>query len=476
MNKKGLKLSLIFSLSFVLAFVACNSSSPQIANPSKDARILSVAIQKNDSSPNASQAIFTINEENMTIYNKDSLPFGTVVDSLHMTIQFASSTGYIINDTVSESPSFNYGFGTGNSGTTFNSVDFTKPVKIKNLATDGKSSLEYTLDLRVHKVETYLHTWTELNEKVVTNSSDNQKALLLDDKFYYFHGYSNYNELYTSNDGINWSYVNGDTQGLPFGVSLRDMQVYNSKFIVLHNGNEVYQSLDGINWEKNELDGDSNYDYKALLFSFKDKLWAVAQHKTSNKVRIANSVDGLTWTFSEQREFDNFPISNFSSTSFKPVIGREKVLVVGGVDADGNYLNTLWSAENRMGVDTLYWVNLKHRTFEFPEIADASTAYYGSKLLILGGSKSQVEITDTLYQLSQSIDEGLTWTKTDTLQNRLPEEYAYRTDASVIHDKENYTLYIFGGKNNKMEPLSDVWRVKVNFYSFDDFFEDPTKY
>lgn len=474
MRKIIFNTSLLIFIVSLFAFSSCLGDSQQTISVSDDASVLSMTIQRNDSSPNAALATFIVNEEEMMIYNLDSLPYGTRVDSLHLNIQFASSTGYIINDSVSENVSYS-AYGTGNTGSTANAIDFTKKVKLKNIATDKKASKEYIIDLRVHQVETYLHTWTQLKNQVLPNGSLNQKALLLDKKFYYFHGYASENKLYTSTDATNWTLA-GETNGLPVGVSLRDIQVYNSKLIVLHNGNEIYQSVDGLNWTKSDIDGDNAYDYKSLLFSFKDKLWAVAQHKISNNVRIANSIDGVSWQFSEQREFTDFPIGGFSSTSFKPVIGREKVLVVGGMDVNGNYLNTLWSAENRLGVDTLYWVNLKHRTFEFPEISEASTAYYGSKMLIFGGLKSPTEVADTLYQLTQSIDEGLTWVETDTLQNRLPENYAFRSNASLIHDKENYTLYIIGGKNKSMQPLTDVWKVKVNFYDFDDFFEDPTKY
>ena len=334
--------------------------------------------------------------------------------------------------------------------------------------------MTYKLEVRVHKVETYLHVWSELNKNVASSPADNQKALLLNKTFYYFHDYTNSNKLYTSSDAINWA-DQGAISTLPLNAKLRNMQVYNDSLILLHNGNEIYKSVDGKNWKKQLVNGDANYDYSALLFSFKDRLWAVAQHKTNKTVRIANSFDGVNWTFSEKRIFSNFPIDNFSATRFKPTIGREKVIVTGGISANGEILNTLWSAENRMGVDTLYWVNLQHKTFKFSPIYNTSTTYYGSKMLMLGGAKSHEAVSDTLYQLAQSIDEGLTWTKPDSTINRLPDNFKFRSNVSVIEDEANKTLYVIGGKS-ATSTLSDVWKVKVNFYGFKDYLDNPTKY
>lgn len=464
-----------FLLVLAVIFAACKTD-PKLANPSSDARVLGVAILYNDSSPNASSAVFTVNQTDSLIFNVDSLPYGTKIDSLYVSFSFGSTNGFIINDTVPEAPAGSYYYSSyaSNSGTTSRHVDFTKPVKIKNLATDGKTFKSYTIELRVHKVETYLHTWTELQKNVAATASENQKAVLLNGKFYYFFDYGTSNSLFTSTDASSWAAA-GVINGLPLGAKLRNMQVFDGKMMLLHNGNEIYTSTNGTDWTKETLNADTDYNYQALLFSFKNKVWAVAQHKTDNTVRIVSSNDGVNWTFSEKRVFTDFPVDNFAATKFKPVIGREKVIVIGGKDVNRNLLSTRWTAENIMGVDTLYWVNLQHRTYKLSPIEDAATVYYGSKLLMLGGSPGNNEIGDTIVQLRQSIDQGLTWVKPDTLQNRLPKNYKFRTNASIIHDEANKSMYIIGGKS-KEGPLSDVWKVKVNFYSFDDYADDPNKY
>ncbi len=458
---------LLIILSAVIFAVSCGVTESKVANPSSDASVLTAYIQYNDSSPNASKAVFTINDIDSVIYNVDSLPYGTKVDSLYLGFTFASSLGYVMNDTVAES----YYYGTA---VTSKPYDLSKPIKIKNLATDGESTKQYTIEVRVHKVETYLHVWTELKNKVLAAPAENQKALMLKNKFYYFHDYGTHNALYTSTDGVNWTAQQAPAT-LPLNSKLRNMLVYNNEFLLLHNGNELYKSTDGINWQKHILNADNNYNYQALLFSFKNKIWCVAQNKTNKSVKIASSSDAINWTLAERRIFTNFPVSDFAVTRFKPSLGREKVIVLGGVDASGNVLNTKWSAEDVLGVDTLYWVNLRHKTYEMSTIKQAGTAYYGSKLLLIGGSKPGDILTVGKEQLLQSIDEGLTFAVPDSAQNMMPAGFIYRTNASLIHDDTNNTLYIIGGKSAE-DPLADVWKVKVNFYNFKDYLDNPSKY
>lgn len=465
MNIKRYKNLCLFILAIL--FIASCSNNTKIANPSSDASIKALSIQYNDSSPKASTAVFTINDVDSLIFNKDSLPYGTKVDSLYLNITFSSSLGFVMNDTISESNYYT-------STVTSNHFNFTKPVKITNLASDGKSTKTYQIEVRVHKVDPYLTTWSELNSNVLSLPAQNQKAVLLNNIFYFFHNYDSYNALYTSSDGINWSSQPAPSN-LPLDAKIRQMLVYNDSILLLYNGNTIYKSANGIDWKKYTLSGDPNYDYQALLFSFKDKLWAVAQNKTDKTIRMASSLDGIHWNFSGQRTFTNFPVSDFASVSFKPTIGRKKVLVVGGINAQGNILNTRWSAEDVANSDTLYWVNLQNSYFKMDYIMKSGIEYYGNKLLLFGGTNDAGDVVDGKKQLRQSIDQGLTWVVPDSTQNLMPDHYVYRSNASIINDSKNNTLYIIGG-NTDTKPLADVWKIKVNMYSFIDYYQDPSKY
>lgn len=452
----------------ILLLTGCNSNSNStIANPSHDASILYARIQSNTDSPNASKAVFTIDNNDSLIYNVDSLPYGTKIDSLYIGFRFASSYGFIMNDTITQS---NY----LTSATTTQAYDFTNPVTIQNLATDGKTTMKYTIKLNVHKVETYLHVWEKLNGKIANTSGENQKAILLKNKFLFYFGNGLSNTLYTSNNAAQWTLESGLT-GLPFNAILRNMLVYKETAYLLHNGNEMYKSEDGISWTKSTILGDANYNYIALLFTLKNRLWAVAQNKSDNSVRIAVSENGINWMFVGNKTFNNtFPVADFTATTFRPPYSvREKAIVVGGFAPSGARLNSIWSAEDKIITDTLNWLDLQYDKSNLTATTKSAVEYYGSKLLLIGGETNSF-LQDTT-QMRQSINEGMNWVIPDTTINRLPLDFSARTNASIIKKSDDNTLYIIGGKS-ATSGLSDVWKIKVNFYSFDDYKENPYKY
>lgn len=448
--------SLLFLLGFTSFFIACNTTTE--VSVSDDATIESMYFQNNDSSPNLSDAVFIIDDENGLIYNVDSLPYNTRVDSAYASFSFASTNGYLINDTFPET-----------AYTTSTAYDFSKPVKLTNYASDGKTKKEYTIKVNVHQVETYLHVWKNPVEMITENASDNQKAVLLNNKYYFFTSNGNSTQLYSSTDASSWLHESNPT-GLPANAVFRNMIVCNDQILLLHNGNELYTTRNGISWEKHLLNGDNNYDFLVLLFNFKNQFWSVAQNKTTKRLNIASSSDGINWTVRNALSA-RFPVSDFAATTFTPRLGREKIIIVGGKDASGKKLNTRWSAENDPTTDSLHWVNLNNNHSTFEAISDAGICYYGSKLLLIGGTDNYEQLKDTSVQMRQSLDEGLSWAKPDTSLNMLPASFTYRKNASVIHNKTNNTLYIIGGKGMFL-PLSDVWTVKANFYNF----VDPSKY
>lgn len=458
---------LFFTLFTLLLVTGClKDTNNRVADISNDASILRAYIQSSTYSPNASKANFTIDHVNNTIYNKDSLPYGTQIDSLFIGFTFASSLGYVMNDTISESNYFN-------TAVTSKAYNFNDTVKIKNLATDGKSTKEYTMEIRVHQVETYLHVWSNLNASIASTATDNQKAILLRDKFYYYVGHPTSNSLFTSENAVSWAETT--PVGLPLNAGLKNMVVLGDTVaFLLHNGNEIYQSTDGVTWTQSVITGDANYNYVALLFPFKDKLWAIAQHKTNTtEVKVASSDDGITWIFPGNKVFtDNFPVRDFAVTTFTPTLERSKVVVAGGISPSGKRLNTIWSAEN-LRVDTLNWLDLQNPKSNMLANSHASAAYYGSKLLLFGGSSNTLTIDTT--QLRQSINQGLNWISPDTTINRLPADYIPRINASLINHAKDRSLYVIGGKSAS-GTLSDVWKIKVNFYSFADYNPLNSKY
>ncbi len=456
---KFIKILFLFTLGVTL-FQACNDT-PQMINTSDDASIKRVLLIDSTEKVNVIPADFTIDNENNTIINIDSLPYGTKIDSIFLSIEFASTLGYIINDTISESYTSRF---------TTRAYDLTKPIKIKNLASNGKTTKEYTMTVNVHKVSTYKHVWTKLTDQISSKTYNNQTAFVLNDAFYFLYQTENKCKFSTSKDGENWS-EKGVAQGLPLDISLGNNHIVHNGKVYILSKNQIYTSSNVQTWTKKAITGDSNYDYKSLLMFFKNQFWAIAQHKTDGSIKIANSTDAVNWEFSGKRSFDKiFPLSGFAVTTFKPNLGREKVVVVGGKNSSNKALNTRWAAENILGTDSLNWVNLSNTQSKFSPISNSSVAYYGSKLLLIGGYNNAGILLEEEQELRNSINEGLTWLAPDTEINQLPDGFGQRANiSSFIH---NNSLYLVGGVGEDKTYKNDIWKIRVNFYDF----EDPSKY
>ncbi|VBB46070.1 conserved exported hypothetical protein [uncultured Paludibacter sp.] len=438
----------IFFLLSLIAFGSCNLNTSNTINVSDDATITAFSINYNDSSENASSAVFTITNGYTvdTIRNLDSLPYNTRIDSLIPSITTSSTSGFIVNDTLT------YYL------TVSKAINFTSKVKITNVASDGETKKDYIIDVRVHKVDPYLYVWTKLSDKINASVYENQKTLFFKGKFHFYTSSVAGNYAYSSSDASAWS--SETLTGLPLGVSFQNMDTLNSKIFLL-SGNDIYTSLNGTDWAL--VTTDNKYTYKAMICEYESKLYAIGQDKTTNAYRIINSADGSNWNEAASEFLNDFPVSGFASTSFQPKYGNKKIIVVGGYNANGKKLNTRWTTE-----DGVYWVNLQNPKSPFDAISNAALTYYGSKLLLVGGTdiSDEENVVTGEMQVRNSLDEGLTWGIPDSTQNVLPENFKYRKNTSLVINPINHALYIIGGADN-LNPLSDVWKLQVNYYKFD---------
>lgn len=449
--------NLLIAFSLFLLFQSCKTTTVNPVTISDNATITAIEIQLNTKSPNASSVVFTIDNDKGEIYNIDSLPYNTRVDSLYPLIRFYSSDGFIVNDLTYAAYS-----------NVTKAVDFTKKVKILNIASDGKSKKEYMVDLRVHKVNPYEYRWTKLTDKIGENVYENQRAVLFKGNYMLFTGSGSANYLYTSPNALTWTQET--VSGLPAGISFQNIDTFNitqnpaNNTLYLVSDNALYTSKNGTDWTKAV---DNNYTYKALLGQFQNKLYAIGQDKAS-AYHIIVSTDGTTWAETYTLSTANdFPITAFGATTFTLKNGLPRMIVVGGKNQKDVKLNTRWTTDGEN------WVKLENPKSSFSEISGTAIAHYGSSLLLLGGTDKMENLGDSVFQFRTSLTEGLSWDKpTITL---LDKNYKYRQGASVIVNPKERAFYIIGGRG-KDGAMADVWRVKVNYYAFKDWEENPNKY
>jgi len=444
---------------------------------SSDASFVSLTLAKNDS---VKSAVFTLVGD--TILNVDSLPYKTKVDSVYPTFSFKSTYGIrIIFLDASKKDSVSTVSLTGKD-----TINFTQVVGVRNIASDKKTlSKLYYVKVNVHKIEPKLYNWSQINTAIDSRNASNQKTIVFKDKLYYYSNDGTGSYLYTSTDGTAWSAQT--ITGLPTSTPLNDITEFNGKLYLSQDGFNIYSSGDGVSWTKFV----SDYNFKSMLFVLNNKLWAIVQSQSKYYFVTYDGNTEFKWSSELKSEIPaNFPIRDFSSLSFASRTGQPKVLVIGGYSASNSVLKTRWSSE-----DGVYWTDFSVDNHTLDTLAvGASVIKYGDKLLLFGVRSDSVMYTN---HYRESIDEGLSWQKPDTLYNRL--RLADKTVKSVVSGKDstiylnyqprNYQsvvvlkprtynsadskqqniesnwIFMVGGKT-QTGVLSDVWRGKLNSKNF----------
>lgn len=455
------RFTLLFSVIVLLSSCLGTTETTDLSsNPS----FSSLTFAANDSIPNIEDAEFTLEFDPLVgdsvIVNLDSLPYNTRIDSVFPTFGFVSSSAqYLIyeNDTVLLDGS--------------DTIDFSEPVKIRNVAADKIKTRVYTVKVNVHQVEPELYVWNKVSENVDNHDATSQKAIVFNDTIFYYLNNGSAAYLYKSTDGKSWS--EQSVSGLPVNTSLNDMQLFNGKLYLTQDGDKVYSTSDRRNWTvKTNLD----YTYKSLLFTFQNKLWAVVQSKNVAVNRFATSTDGVVWVIGDVIP-TSFPVSGFTSLAFSSRTGKPKVIVLGGILSSGEKSNHCWTTEGEIVGGNMYWsdFNFDNTNRSLDTLAaGASLISYDKKLFVFGLR------TDTILpHFKQSIDEGLTWQKPDSTYNYLPGDLevrnyqsvfvfkprAYNSTDSKEQNLESNKIFIIGGKT-ATSVKTDVWTGKLNRKNF----------
>ena len=308
---------------------SCLDKEYTTVETSDNATVLSLTFDENDSIPHLDEAEFIIDNDNNLIYNKDSLPYQTRIDSVFPSFTFVSTAGAALivdGDTV---------YLTGND-----TVDFTvQPVKLINYASDGIHFKEYDIYVNVHQVEPELFVWTQLCEAVYQHEGSSQKALQKDGAFYVLVSSGLKNNLYVSEDASQWQAH--AVEGLPQNMDFRQALVFNGKFYVASEG-KLYASDDASVWNETSH---SDYEFVNLLYVFNDELWAVVRNVQTGAITFAGSRDAQIWMEGVALP-EKFPISDYAAFTFESRTGKAKAMVMGGITAEGVVCNTRWCTED----------------------------------------------------------------------------------------------------------------------------------
>lgn len=435
-------------LSVVL--VSCNEE--ETTTTSSEARVNTFTFHKDTINPGLIEATYKIEHSGDTglIYNKDSLRFGTRLDSVVPYVTYKATPGkaeFILPDTTIIS--------TGSD-----TMNFAQdPIYLHVTSSNLENEQWYRISLTVHQVDPDLYVWSQLTEQIFAPQNCETKAVWLNGQLVLFvnNGFST--AIYRSLDGIRWTVEEAPT-GLPTPCYVREIMEHDDVLYYIAD-DKLYQSRDQINWTSTDYTA-AEFSPITMLMPFNNQAWCIVKDREQHAMHLATVTDTLIEVVTEVEGLvygalpDHFPISDFAALTFDSSSERPRAMVVGGRAENGNAVNTRWNFEYA----TNGGYRMKDFSIEQPQfnsLTGISVIQYDGHLMMFGGiDNDQIWRSNMLL----SDDEGMNWYVPDTAHNKLPDSYHTRQKQSVVVDDKN-RIFIIGGQS-QTQTFSDVYCGYLN--------------
>lgn len=439
------------------------------------------------------EVFFTIDLIGGQIYNADSLPVGTDVSNLMVDVSFdyASKAIFI-------TPEGEIDYYTNPE----DSLDFTQPVQLKVVSENGLSEKIYDVKVNVHQLLPDSLRWDNLSQYAFpVEKIDAQKTLSVDGNTLSYVQVDDDYFIYTPN-ARGW---NTPAENVSFGFvpDLQSLQVMNGLFFVLGaDDRKLYVSEDGrSNWSilydalpVSGLIGvlpASSLSTSMLLGVVEDN--GIYKHFSFDGTQavVGEAIDPL------------FPITGYSNfITFQGGLFQQ-LAFFGGVLSDGSLSDAVWGFD---GTSWGNMNNVTQEANPFtPREGALFFSYFNEPQsdrpvwFIIGGKDANGQYLKDIYY---SEDMGIVWKKGGTSLT-LPEDVPAKAYASVqvltetpfktqvqwlsmdaplmntaykIHKVITYAneevpyIYVFGGEGSldgRQITYNQVWRGVINKLSFD---------
>ena len=434
----------LYIIPLLAAFLwsSCESQNTTTTKSSV-AQLSSFSFASNDSMPGLAAAVFTVEERLDTglVYNKDSILFGTRLDTVVPKFTFVATPGSAVLTLPDTTVSL----------TGYDTLNFSVlPIYLTIRSQDGTNTKVYEIRPTVHQVDPDLFTWTQLTSSIYPADESEQRVVELDDEFVMIKTNGFQLHAYSSPDGAVWTDL-GEPTGLPGSAAVRQI-ISAGNMLFYASGNNIFQSDDAVTWTAVPVP----YSVPTMLLYWNDLVWALVDN---NGWELA-TWDGASLTLTGLRPDGDFPVSDFATVSFWSASYRERAMIIGGFAENGKSLNTRWNLEYSSHISTHGGYRLQEFSIDrpsFTSLTGVSVISYNDQLLMFGGVDA--DMTYFGRDILVSVDEGLNWTKADTTKNQLPAVYQARQKQTAI--VRDYNIYLFGGQD-RTTTYSDAYCGHLN--------------
>ncbi len=470
-------------LSSLASFTSCNKDkdnddSYSYSSSTQTTLVTGFALQADAKVlSNLDSVHFTVDFDRGLIYNADSLPKGTDISALKVTVDFlntVSSAVFKITDATKQADTtINY------TTSMTKSLDFTGKTLLTVTSSDKSQVKDYEVKVLVHKVNpdslVIPQSWRR-DLPGYQSGLKGYKAVKMGDQYCIMAYDGTTCELMIA-DSPNQGTWTSQLVDLPFVPQVESLVATTESLYMLDDDGVLYASENGTEWTS------CGVVWHSLLGAYEDRVLGVLGDDDGYYHDEYPRPADFTATEVEE----GFPIAHASDM----VIADNKwtiapqALIVGGVDSEDNVLRDVW------GYDGRRWgkINSIHSTL-LPELADATLfAYYSYKQVagtrryglqptyyLMGGRLSDGSLNSSIYL---STTQGVTWTVGDSTicqPTHMPKFYG--AQAFVTHETLTAAVapgaprnikspvatwdcpffYIFGGYNDQDELLPNVWR------------------
>ena len=480
-------LAMVVSLSSLPSLTSCHKDKDDddeytYSTSTQTTLVKGFALQADDAVLTSLDSVhFTVDYDRGLIYNADSLPVGTDISALKVTVEFlntvSSAIFSITGATVQADTTIEY------SSSMSQKLDFTGKTTLQVTSADQQQVKDYEIKVLVHKVNPDLLVWPQEWRRDLpgySSSAIGHKTVKQGD-LYRIMEYDGEECLLLTASGPNEGTWDKQTLSLPFTPQVPTLTATADALFVLGSDGELYTSPDGLLWTS------CGVTWHNVLGAYDDRV-----------LGIVAAADGYyhdeyprSASFTAARVEDGFPVSHSSDMiqADNTWAVSQQAMIVGGVDANGKMVSDVW------GFDGQQWgkINSSH-TQVLPALADATLfAYYSYKTLsgvrryalqqtwyIMGGRLADGSLNGNTYI---SNTQGITWAKADstmTLPSHLPKFYgaqAFVNTETLTASGANYMprriqspvtswecpfIYLMGGYNDQGALLPYIWRGVYN--------------
>lgn len=401
------------------------------------------------------------------IFNPDSLPYGTIPDSVKVTVGFNSpkSVHFNLYNNNGELKQFsNY----ANDSALW--LASYPDVRLKLTSYDESVTKTYHVKVNVHKVRTDTIVWKTYNESVWPNLDiQSQRVDTLNGNLMWYVKVGNGDYRVKSNVLRNmtaWSESSQIITLLEEDLDLETMFGYQgSIFAVNRRDGSLWSTTDGIMWGPKsksmkfvnilgvlqEVKGNNIDPY----YWHPDQLAVIVEIDGELKIRYSEDM-GMTWSDDGKGDKPvpaDFPVKGFVrpiGTPAKASLGNvsSRITIVGGVNKNGELLKTVWSCERKV------WADVSGNGSSLPKMCGGSILRYtlnpetpNTFWILWPGMLEDNKVSNVVYC---SEDNGVSW-------HIMKQRYGRRafgdtsmlealSCSSAFYDPKSYQMYFFGGK------------------------------